>query len=66
MIQKQWTFITCYKRKNKETKNNINLNLKSDKNQYQTRKADNICIARIRTNNQSIKAASTSTKYRKI
>ena len=39
-----------YKIKNKETKTNINLNLKSDKHQYQTRRADNICIARIRTN----------------
>ena len=39
-----------YKIKNKETKTNINLNLKSDKDQYQTRIADNICIARIRTN----------------
>ena len=39
-----------YKIKNKETKTNINLNLKSYKHQYQTRRADNICIARIQTN----------------
>ena len=39
-----------HKINNKESKPNINLNLKSDKHQYQTRRADNIYIARIRTN----------------
>lgn len=38
-----------YKIKNKKIKTNINLNINSDKHSYQTRGADNISTARIRT-----------------